>query len=64
MRSGPNFFGDCIQSGPKSQDWTVSQSRPDWTAKSYFGPNSKFGTGLLTNRSGPVSLPMKNKVLN
>ena len=54
MRSGPNFFGDCTQSGPESQDRTVSQSRPDWTAKSYFGPVSKFGTGLLTNRSGPV----------
>ena len=38
MRSGPDFFGDCTQSGPESQDRTVSQSRPDWTAKSYFGP--------------------------
>ena len=45
MRSGPNFFGDCTQSGPESQDWT---------AKSYFGPVLKFGTGLLTNQSGPV----------
>ena len=54
MRSGPDFFGDCTQSGPESQDQTVSQSRPDWTAKSYFNPISKFGTGLLTNRSSPV----------
>ena len=54
MRSGPDFFGDCTQSGLESQDRTVSQSRPDWTAKSYFGPVSKFGTGLLTNRSSPV----------
>ena len=54
MLSGPDFFGDCTQSGPESQDRTVWQSRPDWTAKSYFGPVSKFGTGLLTNRSGPV----------
>jgi hypothetical protein len=54
MRSGPDFFGDCTQSGPESLDRTVLQSRPDWTAKSYFGPVSKFGTGLLINRSGPV----------
>ena len=54
MRSGPDFFEDCTQSGPKSLDRTVSQSRPDWTTKSYFGPVSKFGTGLLTNRSGLV----------
>ena len=54
MRSGPNFFGDCTQSGPESQDRTVSRSRPDWTAKSFFGPVSKFGTGPLTNQSGPV----------
>ena len=54
MRSGPDFFRDYTQSGPESQDRTISQSRPDWTAKSYFGLVSKFGTGLLTNRSGPV----------
>ena len=54
MRSGPNFFGDCTQSGPESQDQTVSRSRLDWTVKSFFGPVSKFGTGLLTNQSGPV----------
>jgi hypothetical protein len=63
MRSGPDFFGDCTQSGPESQDRTVSQSRLDWTAKSYFGPVSKFGTGLLTNRSGPVSLLIKISIL-
>ena len=61
MWSGVDFFRDCTQSGPESQDQTVLQSRLDWTAKSYFGPVSKFGIDCF--QIGPVrSGQSKSKV--
>jgi hypothetical protein len=61
MQSYPNFFGDCIQSGPESRDQTVLQSKLDRTAKLYFGPVPKFETRPLTIslvQSGLASLAL------
>ena len=50
------FFGDCWKDRSVRSGQLGPHSRPDWITKPYFGPVSKFGTGLLTNQSGPVSL--------
>ena len=53
-QSGPNFFVNRTQSGLEYIDRTVLQFRLDQTVGPYNGPVPKFGTGLLTNQSGPV----------
>jgi hypothetical protein len=73
MRSGPNFFGDCTQSGPESQDRTVSQSRPDCIVVQTgldreiilrSGLKIRDRTAYKSVWSGPVSLVMFQSLAN